>query len=408
MTRRGRAILALGALTYLAAWAFGSKPLYPVAVGLAAAVLLASILLRAAAVPSAIRRRVLGARPLEGDDVGVEVELALEPGLPAGPLTLVEEVRGLGARETHLRRRDGATKAAYVLPRVPRGRYSFERIVAVREDPFGLGRRETHLADGGALLVFPRLVELRGLFSEVGAHAQDGRRLLLRRPTGYDLHSVREYEEGESLRKVHWPTTARRGTLMVKELEDAPRDEFAVVLDCTGPVVGEPPDSSFDLQVRAAGSLLRAHVRRGRRSLLLLDSPRREVQRVESETAWQAALELLATVQPGPASEQRGGVIADEGGEAARALDLTVVTAALSPRLVERLVRRARERRSVSLVYVDAASFAAHRRGGGPDARGVAPLSRLRAAGVPVAVIGRGANLAAALGAPASTGAAIG
>ena len=43
--------------------------------------------------------------------------------------------------------------------------------------------------------------------------------------------SVREYERGESLRKVHWPTTARRGQLMVKELEDSPRDEIAVVLD---------------------------------------------------------------------------------------------------------------------------------------------------------------------------------
>ena len=41
MTSRGRLALALGATTYLAAWAFGSKILYPVAIGLPVAVLLA-------------------------------------------------------------------------------------------------------------------------------------------------------------------------------------------------------------------------------------------------------------------------------------------------------------------------------------------------------------------------------
>ena len=70
------------------------------------------------------------------------------------------------------------------------------------EDPFGLAaRRGRSRASGRRSLVYPRLVELDRLFSEGGAHAQDGRRLLLRRPTGFELHSVREYVEGESLRK---------------------------------------------------------------------------------------------------------------------------------------------------------------------------------------------------------------
>ncbi|MDX6491023.1 MAG: hypothetical protein QOD43_1268, partial [Gaiellaceae bacterium] len=46
MTHRGRVALALGGATYLAAWAFGSKVLYPVALGLPAAVLLAWLLTR--------------------------------------------------------------------------------------------------------------------------------------------------------------------------------------------------------------------------------------------------------------------------------------------------------------------------------------------------------------------------
>src|SRR4029078_2546936 len=102
---------------------------------------------------------------------------------------------------------------------------------AVIEDPFGLERVEQPLDAPGALLVYPRMVELDRLFSEGGTRGQDGRGLLLRRPSGFDLHSVREYEHGDSLRKVHWRSTARRAQLMVKELEDAPRDEGALLLD---------------------------------------------------------------------------------------------------------------------------------------------------------------------------------
>ena len=155
--------------------------------------------------------------------------------------------------------------ARYVLRDVPRGRYRFEAVRAIFEDPFALARAELHLGTESALLVYPRLVDLDRLFTQSGGAMLSGGRVLLRRTAGFDLHSVREYEQGESLRKVHWRTTARRGTLMVKELEDMPHDEVAVLLDADEhAVVGE----SFDVQVRAAGSILRAHALAGRRSLL--------------------------------------------------------------------------------------------------------------------------------------------
>ena len=110
------------------------------------------------------------------------------------------------------------------------------------------------------LVVRPRLVALDGLFCDAGVVGGDGRRLLLRRAAGFDFHSVREYEQGESLRRVHWPTSARRGQLMVKELEDTSHDGVVVLLDCDpAGDVGTAPDSSFDAAVRIAGSILQAH-----------------------------------------------------------------------------------------------------------------------------------------------------
>ncbi|HSB38691.1 MAG TPA: DUF58 domain-containing protein [Gaiellaceae bacterium] len=386
MTHRGRLALLLGGATYLGAWAFGSKVLYPVALGLPLAVLLAWLWTALANRPLQLRRTLPAGERLEGDDVAVEIQMASEQHLVPARWTLRERVGRLGERVLTV---GSSGRTRYVLRGVPRGRYEFEETVAVIEDPFGLERVEQRLEAPGALLVYPRLVELERLFSDAGARSHDGRRLLLRRPSGFDLHSVREYEHGDSLRKVHWRSTARRAQLMVKELEDSPRDEVAVVLDADPEaVVGE----SFDVQVRAAGSLLLAHVRRGRRALLVINGPQREHRGIRSsEGDWRGALDLLAAVEPEP-GPPLAALLADEGSSVGRALELAVVTSSLTPRLVERLVDRALRSGHVSLVFVDPASFADV----GPTPR--PELLRLQAVGVAIAVVRRGDDLAERLG----------
>ena len=393
MTRRGQLVLALGVLAYGAAWLFGAASIYPAAAGLVLAPLGARLWVRAAAGPIRLARRSGRGAVLEGEDVWVRLEAEPRSRVPAPSLRVRDRLARLGDRDVLLRRHGRAHRGTYVLESVPRGRYAVEESVATIEDPFGLARSDVPLDTGGAVLVYPRLVELGELFSETGAHAQDGRRLLLRRPSGFDLHSVREYERGESLRKVHWPTTARRGQLMVKELEDAPRDEVAVVLDGdrTGAVGG-----SFDAGVRAAGSILRTHAARGRRSVLVLNAGRSEVVHVASlEGDFRAALAVLAGAEP-DADRPVVELLGREGGSAARALELVVVTSRLTPQLARKLVQRALQSHGVSLVWVDAASFAGRATKVDPE------LLRVQAAGVPVAVVRAGDDLRTALrGAPA-------
>lgn len=218
--------------------------------------------------------------------------------------------------------------------------------------------------------------------------------MLLRRRAGFDFHSVREYEHGESLRKVHWPTTARRGQLMVKEVEDAPRDEIAVVLDADAAAVA---GTSFDVQVRAAGSILRTHAARGRRAVLSLNASQPVSVRVSSlDNDWQAAFELLAAVEAEPVRPVVELVSRES--PAARALELVLVTARLSPALGTKLVQRAQSNHGVSVVWVDAPSFA------GRPTRVEPELLRLQLAGIPVAVVRAGEDLAAALSAAPPAG----
>jgi uncharacterized protein (DUF58 family) len=383
MSRRGRAVLALGLGVYVVAWVFGSRALYPVATGLVLAVLLAVAWVRLSVRPLHVRRHGAVRDVTEGDDVRIDLEVQVTG--PVAPPTLVaHEVPGdLGERRVELARVARKRLAgSYELRAVARGRYSFEAVRLTIEDPFGLARAQLVYGEPQALVVYPRLAALQRLFSEGGAHMQDGRRLLLRRPTGYDLHSVREYVEGESLRKVHWRSTARCGRLMVKDLEDAPRDEVAVLLDGDERAIG---GEAFEVAVRAAGSILQAQLRRGRRCALVVNSGARESQQVTSEAEWRRALETLAAVRP-TARTPALALLQSVGGVAARSLELVVVTARVDVALADRLVQRMLSRRGASVVYVQAAPE--------PEPQ----LLRLQAAGIPIAVVRPGDDLARALG----------
>jgi uncharacterized protein (DUF58 family) len=401
MSPRGRLTLALGLGTYLAAWAFGARALYAPAVGLVLAVGAGVLWTRLLSRPLRLHRSIDREQPVEGDDIVVGVELEPEgSGVLPGSVVLHDPAGGLGARDVVVPRDGRRLRTSYRIERAPRGRYRFTDAEVWIEDPFGLSRHEQRLPDTGTVIVYPRLTRLETLFSERGLRSHGAGRLLLRRPAGFELHSVREYQDGESLRRVHWPSTARRQQLMVKELEDAPRDEVLVVLDAqAGFGAGVPPDSSFDTQVRIAGSILWTHARRGRHARLLVTSAGAADPVVVRayERDWPRAMEALG------AAEQDGrrpleAFLGDAAGDAARASDLAVVTPVLRPALVEALVARAVSRQHVSVVYVDLPSFE-DRRG---RAAGIeAAVLRLEAAGMPVAVVRRvddlGAVLAAAM-----------
>jgi uncharacterized protein (DUF58 family) len=390
LTERGRLVLALAGGIYLVAWGFGSRSLYPVAVGLALAALGARIWVTVSQQPVTLRRSLGRQEHLEGNDVtiGLEAQAQRYPGPHS--LEVVERAGRLGERRVRLARHGRTLLARYVLAGVPRGRYRFAAVRAIFEDPFGLARAESELGSESTLLVYPRLVDLERLFSQGAGLSQAGGRVLLRRTAGFDLHSVREYQQGESLRKVHWRTTAKRGELMVKELEDTPHDEVAVLVDADGrSVVGD----SFDVQIRAAGSILLAHAIRNRRSGLTITTSPPETCHVASfDGEWRRALELLAAAEP-TGSEPLTRFLGRDGSPAVHATELVAVTATLDAALADALLERSFGRKPTSLVLVEATSF---RPGGAPPGRDPT-LLRLQAAGVPVAVLRRGDDLAAKL-----------
>lgn len=54
--------------------------------------------------------------------------------------------------------------------------------------------------------------------------------------SGHEVtRGVREYVDGDAIRLVHWPATARTGSVMVRELEGPQRPKLIVVVDLRGP-----------------------------------------------------------------------------------------------------------------------------------------------------------------------------
>ena len=391
--RRGGALI-LGGVVLAAAIVFASRPLGVAGLGLLLAAVVARAWVALAGNPGEVRATIAPDPATEGDTVTLRIDARRESRLPVGSAVVTGTLDGVGPYQCRLRNHGGRLAGELELGALPRGRFASTDATIELRDPLGLELRSRPLGITVGALVHPRLVELASLFDDAGRMPGDSRRFLLRRPSGFDFHSVREYEQGESLRRVHWPTTARRGRLMVKELEDAPRESLVIVLDCdVAGAAGDPPDSSFDAAVRVAGSILRAQVARGRRGALVTTAHPDDVTCASTlDGEFGGVLAALACVSSS-AQHDLTRFLDHSPKSVEHAAQLVLVTATQSPAAAKRLLALA-SRRVVSVVWIDAPSFA------GRPTRTVPALLQLSAAGIPVAVVRHGDDLVSALESP--------
>jgi uncharacterized protein (DUF58 family) len=388
-----RSGLALGAVALVAALATGSRVLGVVGVGFLIAGAVTWLWALLVDSPVTVTETITPVPAVEGDRVRVALDVHRFSAAPVGSLTVRVSAGRLGERVCRLRTRGRRATGELDLGRLPRGVFTLSETEVELGDLMGLVTVKPPLTCApGTLVVRPRLTALDGVFSDAGRAAGDGRRILLRRAAGFDFHSVRQYEQGESLRRVHWPSSARRGQLMVKELEDTAHDGVVVILDCDPRcTVGEPPESSFDAAVRVAGSLLQAHATRGRLATLVSTGRSRAVVPVRSATAdLDGALGELAAAEPDALDGLARFVAGDHAWLASG--ELALVTATTDPGAFAQILGLA-TRRLVSVVWIDAASFA------GRPTRAEPGLLRLAGHGIPTACVRKGDDLAAVLSA---------
>jgi uncharacterized protein (DUF58 family) len=200
----------------------------------------------------------------------------------------------------------GCLRQAYRVRLPQRGRYALGPLRVSTRFPFGCCQRTLWVPGDEQLVVLPRLGRLRSARLQSCQPTPQGTRGA-RRP-GYvpgDFFAVREWQPGDSVRWVHWRSTARHRELVVRQFEQPGERELAVLLDLWEPPE-PPPDQRrrVELAVSFAATLVADFCRRSRGPLLLAtaSAPPVCLENPASFATSRGVMEALAVVQASPAA----------------------------------------------------------------------------------------------------------
>jgi uncharacterized protein (DUF58 family) len=221
-------------------------------------------------------------------------------------------------------------------------------------DPFGAVRRRQEVAGASPLLVYPAYEEVTVLPSAVQRIG-----IIRHSPLvghGDEFYALRAYEEGDDLRKVHWPSSLRKGELVIRQEELLAEPRALIVLDTTqSKHKGTGAGASLEAAVSAAASIGILSLRRRMRiEVVTNDGPMLQTRHPTEEQLLEGlALVTLSRKSIGRALDRsfrpRSG----------RPALIVVITPDLRREDVRSIALRSRNSAAGAIVWIDANSFEA-------------------------------------------------
>ncbi|MCX6044660.1 MAG: DUF58 domain-containing protein [Chloroflexi bacterium] len=304
-----------------------------------------------------------------------------------------------------------------------RGRFRLGPVTLHSGDPLGIFEVEQTLNSTGFMVVYPFTVELTSFEPTVsdlsGGEARHRRTYQLTS----NVAGVRDYVHGDSLNRIHWPTSARARRLMTKEFELDPTADIWLYLDLyqgaesTMPWTPTPPEPGiaalrnrnrqtavFELPpitteyaVTVTASLARFFLMRSRSVGMSSRGRSREfLQADRGERQLNKMLEALAVVEAG-GDLPLANLIATEGVRLNRNDTLIAISADPNPAWATTLQQLQRRGVHSIAVIIDATTFARPQ-----NYEGV--LIELEASSIPAYIVRRGDSIDQALREPMRTG----
>lgn len=304
-----------------------------------------------------------------------------------------------------------------------RGRFRLGPMRLRSGDPLGLFDEERTLADSGYIVVYPLTLDLPSFQPSIsdlsGGEARHRRTYQMTT----NAAGVRDYVPGDSLNRIHWPTTVRARRLMAKEFELDPTADIWLYLDLlrsaeaslpwtpTPPEPGlfalhsvkrqrsqyELPPVTTEYAVTITASLARYFVARNRAVGMSSHGRSREfLQADRGERQLNKILEALAVVE-GVGDLPLAQLIATDGVRLNR--NDTVLAISADPNAQWVVALQLLQRRGVNsiAVIVDASTF-------GKTVSYDAVLAECESAGIPIYVVRRGDAIDEALATPLRAG----
>ncbi len=346
-------------------------------------------------------RRQLVSEAFEGEAITVTLTVTVHHGRRYF-LELRDAVPGLTAAASIIPVCDsrGPAVMTYETLAQQRGVHQADTVELQTSGLAGLFTSRRRLEARSTLTIFPRYWPLAEF--PLPGTSSEGESAPVPVREGLEITGVREFRDGDSLRHVHWRSTARRGTLVVREFERSGRQPLAVMLDTSAMAYASGGGrEAFEDLVRAAASIVFAVTQAGHDVQLVAANGQTPLTAV---TGWKQALHWLARVQPD------GQLSLAEVHAAALPAGTGVVVCSPSADAVAMLAHRGV---AVAAVLVDMASYAESpsassakvalpvARGGGDrthrDTTTAAGEMLLEALGVPLAVLRCGEEVGASL-----------
>jgi uncharacterized protein (DUF58 family) len=299
MTGRGGQIVGAG-LAFLLAWLIlGEIELLAAGAAMLVAAGAALVMTRLTRPRIEVTRWLEPSTVHEGDRASVNLAIANQRRAPAFAVTVEDGVSGLGAARFQIGKlpANGIASATYHIACRSRGIYTVGPAQAAVSDPFGLATSVRRSAIADRLVVYPAIEALSGFPPVRGRDpAMSASRPEFSRRGGEDFYTLRSYQEGDDLRRVHWASSAKLDELMIRQMETPWQSRALVFFD----VRRKSYESSdaFERAVRGTASVT-MHLAGSFAGDLWLGSSLIDL------SAPAMAFEELATVQPLPAIDLR-------------------------------------------------------------------------------------------------------
>ncbi len=182
-----------------------------------------------------------------------------------------------------------------------RGLFVFGPTTLQSKDPLGFYTISKYDPTATTMMVMPPVVTLPPIQVAPGGRAGEGTPRINAPERTVSSASVRAYTPGDSLRWIHWPTSARRNEMFVRIFEGSPAGDWWIILDLHDAVqAGEGLDSTLEHGIILAASLANLGMQAGR-SVGLIAHGQELVwlpPNMSDEHNW-SILRELAVVDPG-------------------------------------------------------------------------------------------------------------
>lgn len=184
-----------------------------------------------------------------------------------------------------------------------RGRYRFGPLRISSRFPMTFFRGVLHVDRQETLLVCPRLGRLTPRWMQMHREDEQGSQHSGQRQglVEAEFYGLRDWRDGDSRRWIHWRSTARRGTVVVRQFDERRNQDLLLLLDLWQPQRPTPEQTdNVELAVSFAATVLADACRRGGNHLLLAFAGRQLLHRRgwTSPLFLREMMELLALLEP--------------------------------------------------------------------------------------------------------------